>query len=417
VKQMAIVDARVVGGEAVDIQVSDRLISNVASTGTMKPLGQILDARGRLVVPGFVNAHLHLDKALTVGEETRWSDGTFQESIDMTLEARAKYTSEEMIERAEEVLGDSIKHGTTAMRAFADVGTVGGLLGVKTLCEIRDAWANVIDIQVAAFPQEGFLRDPGADKLVSQAMDQGADVVGAFPWFELSNELARRHIQTAFEIAKTHDADIHALVDDEPVAPNTRDLIQLAEETIDRGWEGRVTASHACGLSSYDDHLAERTMRLVADAGISIVSNTHVSLVAKCQRAPEPRPRGITRVGELMGHGVNVAAAQDDVADPYYPFGRGAMLEVAGYMAHVAQLYRPEDVVRVFEAITFNPARALRLENYGIAAGSKADLVVAGAGATPTQVLRLQAPPQWVLKNGEIVATTEVTSEVVRGTT
>jgi cytosine/creatinine deaminase len=417
VGRMTVVDASVIAGANVDIEVTEGLISSVTPAGVTEPQGKILKADGRLVVPGFVNAHLHLDKALTVGEDTPWVEGTFQESVDMTLTARESYTREGIIERAEEVLGESIKYGTTAMRAFADVGTVGGLLALETLCEIRDAWSSFIDIQVAAFPQEGFLRDPGADRLVAKAMDHGADVVGVFPWFELSNEFARRHIQMAFEIALAHDADIHAFVDDEPLAPNTRDLIQLAEETIDRGWEGRVTASHACGLSSYDDHLAERTMRLVADAGISIVSNTHLSLVAKCQHAPEPRPRGITRVVELMKHGVNVATAQDDVADPYYPFGRGAMLEVAGYFAHVAQLFRPADTVRVFDAITFNPAQALRLENYGISEGSKADLVVAGAGSTPTQVLRLQAPPQWVIKNGEIVATTEVVSEVARGTT
>lgn len=412
--QLCLINATTPTGDRVDLKLSGGHIEAITPAGSCDAVGDLLDAEGRLVTPGFVDAHLHLDKVLTVSEATRWEHGSFQESIDMTLRVKRRYTQDDIRARAEEILKSSIINGTVALRAFADVGTAGGLLGVQTLIELRDEWRDLIDIQVVAFPQEGFLRDPGADTLVAKALEQGADVVGAFPWFELSNDLAKRHIQTAFDIAEANDVDLHAFVDDEPVAPHTRDLIQLAEETINRSWEGRVVVSHACGLASYDEHLADRTMRLVSDAGISVVSNAHISLVSKCQHHPEPKPRGITRVRQLMDYGVNVAAAQDDVADPYYPFGRGAMLEVASYLAHVAQLYRPSDVIRVLEAITSNAARAMRIADYGLEEGARADLVVSGAGSTPTEVIRLQEKPRWVLRSGRVVAENITTTELSR---
>lgn len=399
-------NATLLSGERADVVVRDGRIAAIAAGAP--GAGDELDAAGGLVLPSFVNAHLHLDKALTVGGATRWDDGTFQESIDMTLDFRRGYSRDDLLERGRAVLWSCVEQGTGVVRAFADVGTVGGTLGAEALCELREEFRGVIDVQVCAFPQEGFLRDPGADALVERAMELGCDVVGAFPWFELSNAFGRRHTERALEIARRFDADLHAFVDDEPIAPHTRDLITLAEATIDAGWEGRVTVSHACGLASYDDHLADRTMRLVAQAGISVVSNAHISLVSKCQHAPEPRPRGITRVRELIAHGVNVATAQDDIADPYYPFGRGDLLEVASFFAHVAQLYRPEETPVVLDAITRNPARALRLADYGLEVGGRGDLVVLDGVADATEALRLQPARRWVVKGGRVVAETEV---------
>lgn len=406
-------DAHLLDGRTTSIAIAE---GRIVALGTIeRPDGvPVLDVEGRLLLPSFVNAHLHVDKALTVGASTEWADGTFQESIDMTLGFRRGYTREGLLDRGRRVLRACVASGTGAVRAFADVGTVGGTLGAESLIALRDEFRGLLDVQVVAFPQEGFFRDPGADRLVERAMDLGCDVVGAFPWFELSNELARRHIERAFEIARRFDADLHAFVDDEPIAPHTHDLVSLAMATLEHGWQGRVTASHACGLASYDEHLADRTIRLVAEAGITIVSNAHISLVSKCQRAPEPKPRGITRVRQLLEHGVNVATAQDDVADPYYPFGRGDMLEVASFLAHVAQLYRPSETPVALDAITRNAARAMRIPDYGLEPGCRADLVVLDEGRTATEVLRLQPSRRWVLKAGKVVAETR-TERTVAG--
>ena len=405
-------NARLLTGEMAHLAIDAGRVVGVHSAAVTS--NSELDAGDNLVLPSFVNAHLHLDKALTVGPATDWRRGDFQESIDMTLDMRRTYTMESLLQRGRAVLRSCVAHGTGAVRAFADVGTVGGTLGAEALIKLRDEFRELIDVQVVAFPQEGFFRDLGADRLLEQAMEAGCDVVGAFPWFELSNDLARRHIDRAFEIARQFNADLHAFVDDEPVAPHTEDLSGLAPATIANNWEGRVTASHACGLASYDEHLADRTMRLVASAGISIVSNAQISLVSKCQSAPEPRPRGITRVRQLLEHQVNVATAQDDIADPYYPFGRGDMLEVASFLAHTAQLYRPSETPTVIDMITTNPAKAMRLGDYGVAVGDRADLVILDGARDATEALRLQPPRRWVIKQGRVVAETRV-SRMVAG--
>ncbi|MCZ7527026.1 MAG: amidohydrolase family protein [Acidimicrobiia bacterium] len=406
--------ARLRDGRVVDLAVRDGRFVRVAPEVT-EPARTEIDASGRLVLPGLVDPHLHVDKALTVGHGTAWPEGTFQESIDMTLERRRSYTTEDLLRRGREVLELAVAYGTTALRAFADVGTVGGLRSAEALLALRDEFADLLDVQVVAFPQEGLVRDPGAGALLVRAMEAGCDVVGAFPWFELSSTHAQEHLDEAFEVARRFDADVHAFVDDEPVAPQVHNLEQLALSTIAAGWQGRVVASHGCGLASYDDHLAERTIMLVRDAGISVCANAHVSLVSKCEHASQPIPRGITRVRELIAAGVNVVTGQDDVADPYYPFGRADMLEVASFLVHTAHLYRPEDVEHGLDAVTENGARAMRLEDYGIREGAWADLVVLDEGSTATDVLRLQPARRWVVRRGRIVATTETRREVRRG--
>lgn len=407
---MLVRNARLKNGDLVDIGIADGKIQEL-SAGVSSEASEEIDAGQRLVTPGFVNVHLHLDKVLTA-MKLQWPDGTFQESIDLTLDLRKEYTEEDLLRRGSEVIESAIATGTTALRAFADVGTIGGLLPAQAVCQLRDRYRDLIEIQVVAFPQEGLIRDPGADELLAEAMDAGCDVVGCFPWFELCHEHAQEHIDYCFELATKLDRDLHAFVDDEPIAPHTRNLEQLALATLEHGWEGRVTASHACGIASFDDFSAERLIRLVAQAGISICANSHVSLVSKCQHAPEPVPRGITRVREMIEHGVNVICAQDDVADPYYPFGRGDMLEVGSFMAHTAHLYRQEGVDYVLDALTVRGAQALRLENYGLEVGKDADLVVFEAGDTPTEVMRLQSQRRYVLRRGKVVAETETRRKV-----
>ncbi len=393
---LCIRNARLRDGTVRDIGiVGDEIVAIEAQLPTTA--ARELDAGGALVLPGLVDPHLHLDKALTSLALPARTRGTFEESIALTLNARRGYTNEDLLHRGAHVLEQAIMHGTTALRAFADVGTVGGVEPAKAVLELRERFRPLLDMQVVAFPQEGLLRDPGAAELLIEAMAMGCDVVGAFPWFELSDRYSVDHLRQVFDIARRFGADVHAFVDDEPVAPHTRNLEQLAIATIEAGWHGRVVASHACGLASYDDHTAGRVIELVREAAISICANSHVSLVSKCEHAREPIPRGITRVRQLMAHGVNVTCGQDDVADPYYPFGRGDMLEVASYLAHTAHLYRPEQAALVIDAITVNAARAMRLTGYGLHRGATADLVIFEAGQTPTDLLRMQPARRWVV--------------------
>jgi cytosine deaminase len=383
-----------------DLAVAGDRIAAVAPT-IPEPGREELDAAGGLVTPTFVNPHVHLDKTM-LGDVMRPNvSQTLQEAIAITWEFKRAYTDDEIVRRAGPAVEAAVAYGTTVLRAFADVDSVGGLRAVRGLLALRERYRGVADIQVVAFPQEGIVRDPGTDRLLREAMALGADVVGGLPWYERTDEHMRRHIDIVFEIARACDAEIHMLVDDTD-DPNARSLEYLAVKTLETGYQGRVVASHCGALAAYNDTYAAKVIAMVAEAGITICSNPHISLVLAGRRDREPIRRGITRVRELLAAGVNVASGQDDVNDPYYPFGRNSQAEVALFMAHTAHLTSPEGIERCFDMVTDNAARALRRQGYGTRPGDRADLNVWRA-ASVKEILRWQQPPAYVLKDGRVL--------------
>jgi cytosine deaminase len=369
---------------------------------------QELEGGGGLLVPGFVNAHQHLDKCM-LGEVMRPNESqTLQEAIYITWDHKRAYTVEEIADRAAPVVESAIRHGTTAMRAFADVDTIGGLTPVEGLLELKRRVDGLITFEVVAFPQEGILRNPGCDRLMEQAMDLGADVVGGLPWYERLDRDMHEHIDFCFELAQRTGKDIHMLADDTD-NPNSRSLEYLAVRAIEEGYQGRVTASHCGALAAYDDNHAQKVIAIVKEAEMTIASNTQISLVLDGRGDRGLVRRGITRVRELLDAGVNVLSAQDDVNDPYYPFGKPDQLEVAQYTAHVAQLTYPPELETVFDMVSVNAARAMRLEGYGVEPGSRADLVLIDA-PTVHEALRLLPPRRYVFYGGRLLAESRLES-------
>ncbi len=369
-----------------------------------------IDAGQDLVVPGFVNLHLHADKSL-LGEVMRPNvSGTLPEAIEITNEFKRQYDPQEVAQRAGRVIEAGIRNGTTFFRLFADVGTIGGLRAARGLMLAREKYKHVCDIQVVAFPQEGIVRDPGAAELLEEALKEGCDVVGGLPWYEYTDQDARTHIDICFDLAKQHDRDIHMLVDDTDDA-NSRSLEYLALKTMREGFQGRVAASHCGAMAAYNDVYAAKVIDMVATANVTISVNAHINLVCSARIDREPKRRGIARVKELLTRGVNVASSQDDVDDPYYPFGKPDQLEVALMMAHTAQLTLPKELEQVMDMVTVNAARAARLSDYGISPGCKADLVILGAPSV-REALRLQPPRRHVIKNGVEVARTTIREEL-----
>jgi cytosine/creatinine deaminase len=367
---------------------------------------ETIQADGHLLSPGFVNPHIHLDKTL-LGEIMRPNQSfSFQEALEITWEHKRTYELDEVVDRALRVVKMAVENGTTCLRAFADVDTIGGLKPVEALLELKKRCQHFIDIEVCAFPQEAIIRDPGTYNLLVQAMEMGADVIGGLPWFEMTDEDAKEHIDLVFEIAKKYDVDIHMLIDDTDDA-NSRSLEALAVKTLRENYQGRVSASHCGALAAYNQTYAAKVIDLVKAADIHIVSNPHISLVLAGRRDQEPVRRGITRVKQLLEAGVNVCSGQDDVNDPYYPFGRASQMEVALFMAHTAHLTFPHEIEKVFDMITINAARAMRLQDYGIEPGNKADLVLLPA-KDAAGALRQQVPPLYVIKNGKIRATNQL---------
>ena len=395
--------------QLVDIGITQGRITAVAPA-LAASAAQTIDAAGDLVVPGFVNLHLHADKAL-LGEVMRPNrSGTLPEAIEITNEFKRKYDPSEVAQRASRVVEAGISNGTTFFRLFADVGTIGSLRAARGLLLVREKYRSCCDIQVVAFPQEGIVRDPGATELLDEAIKLGCDVVGGLPWYEYTDEDARRHIDICFELAKRHDRDVHMLVDDTDDA-NSRSLEYLALKTMREGFHGRVTASHCGAMAGYNDVYADKVIDMVATANVTISANTHINLVCSALIDREPRRRGIARVKELLARGVNVVSSQDDVDDPYYPFGKPDQLEVALMMAHTAQLTLPHELEQVLDMVTSNAARAARLPDYGIAPGNNADLVVLGAPSV-REALRLQPPRRHVIKNGREIARTHIMQEL-----
>jgi cytosine deaminase len=392
---------------AVDVAIEGERIAAVEPSLEASPHREY-DGQGNLLLPGLINAHQHLDKTM-LGDVMRPNRSqTLQEAIYITWDHKRAYTTDEIAARAIPVVEAAIRNGTTAMRAFADVDTVGGLVPVQALLEIKRRFAGLITMEVVAFPQEAIIRDPGTQGLMEQAMELGADVVGGLPWYERLDRHAQEHIDFCLELAQRTGRDVHMLVDDTD-DPTSRSLEYLAVRTIETGYQGRVTASHCGALAAYDDSHAARVIALVAEAGITISSNTQISLVLDGRGDRGLVRRGITRVGELLEAGVNVISAQDDVNDPYYPFGKPDQLEVAQYTAHVAQLTYPPQLETVLDMVTVNAANAMRLTGYGTEPGDRADLVLVDAPTVP-EALRLIPPRRLVFYAGKLVAESRLES-------
>jgi len=404
-------NARVRGQKQnVDIAIDGKKISAVGPKLPAHAQGEI-DARGNLVLSGLFNLHYHADKCL-LGEIMRPNvSGTLPEAIEITNDFKRKYDPAEVAGRAVRTIKQGVINGTTFFRLFCDVGTIGGLRAARGLLLARDQMKNYCRIQVVAFPQEGIVRDPGAAELMEEAIKEGCDVVGGLPWYEYTDEEARQHIDICFAMAKKHDLDIHMLVDDTDDA-NSRSLEYLALKTMREGFNGRVTASHCGAMAGYNDFYAAKIVDMIATAGITISVNAHINLVCSARLDREPKRRGTARVKELLGRGVNVITSQDDVNDPYYPFGKPDPLECAVMLAHVAQLTLPHELEQVMDMITVNAARAARVSDYGIAPGMPADLVVVDAPSVH-EALRLQPSRLYVFKDGREVARSAMSQELL----
>lgn len=394
-----------------DIGITGGNISAIAEQLTGAAAEEI-DAAENLVVPTYINGHIHLDKCNLRDKMRPNKTYSWDECLELTWEHKAQYTVEDILDRASRAVEEGILNGTTIFRAFADVDTIGKLRPVEGLLALRESWRDIAHIEVVAFPQEGLIRNPGASDLMEEAMHMGADVVGGMPWFEMLDEDMRAHTDWCFALAQKFNKDIHMLLD-ETVNPQSRSLEYLAVKTIREGYHGRVSASHCVALSTYDEAHARKVMDLIKEANISICSNTQVNLVMQGVFDQEPLRRGITRVKQLWQRGINLFTAQDDLSDPFYPFGRNDQQEVAAYLCHAAHMTGADEIEAVFDFITYNAARALRLEDYGMEPGCRANLNVLAA-STLREVLRLQQPPGWVIRQGKVLARNQLQRELVK---
>jgi cytosine deaminase len=369
------------------------------------------DCSGKVLLPAFIDGHVHLDKVL-IRDELREHDGTLGGAIGAIHERKRRYTVGDVRERAREVIEASVRSGTTRLRSHVDVDTIGGLVPLEGVMAAAAECADIAEVRTIAFPQEGLLRDPGAFDLMEAALEAGADAVGGMPHWEADEISQQEHVRLCFELAERFDRDLDVHVD-ETDDGGVRTLEMVADEALRRGFVGRVCAGHVCSLAAASHDYAERVIEKCARAGISIAANPVTNLVLQGRGDRGLVRRGMTRVGEFRAAGVNVMFGQDCVKDGFYPFGRGSMLEVALISAHVAHLTTHDDLAFALRAVTEAPARAWRLTDYGLEVGARADLQLFPAPSWE-EALRLQLPPDKVWFKGRLVAENSVRSELHR---
>jgi cytosine deaminase len=395
----ALVDIAVDGGKIVEISGQ---ISAQAE--------EVIDAGGALVTPSFVDPHIHLDKVNIFDVVRKNVSGTLKEAIEIIWDKKRVYTTEDILERSEDVLLKALKNGTLAMRSHVDVDTIGGLKPLEGVKALREKYQHVMDLQLVAFPQEGIMKDPGCEELMWEAMRQGADVVGGMPANENSPDDSREHVRICFDIAEKFDADIDMHVD-ETDDPFYRTLEMIADEALKRGWIGRVTAGHTCALAAYDDHYAQYVIEKCAKAQVRFITNPVTNLLLQGRLDKQPIRRGITRVKELMEAGLLVSFGQDCVKDTFYPYGSADMLQVANVTAHAAQMSLPPEIEAVYDMVTTTAAEIIKLDDYGLSVGKKANLVVVNA-KDARDAIRLTPERLYVIREGKVVAKTTVQTDL-----
>ena len=354
---------------------------------------QTIDAGGNLVTESFVNGHLHLCKVYTLrmmddaasGAYTGGDMGGAMTAIELAAQVKENYDESWIIENVRTAVNLAIKFGNTHIRAFADTDTKAKLEGVKALIRAREEYKGKVDIQVVAFPQDGVVRDPGAEDYIEEALKLGADVVGGIPWIEYTEADEQEHIDRMFALAKKYDKDVSMLIDDAGDA-TLRTLEMLAVKTIKEGWEGRVTAQHSRAMALYPEPYYRKIEALLKRANIGVVSD------------PQTGPL-YARVKDLYKAGVRIALGQDDIADAYYPFGRNNMLEVAFLAAHLMWMNSRPEMDILYDLITTNAAEALNIKDHAFAEGNPANLVVLNAKSV-WEALWSHEAPLYVIRDG-----------------
>lgn len=394
-------NARLRTGELMDIGITDGKFSQIASNISSKGTEEI-DATGLLVTTPFIEPHIHLDKVNILDVVRPNVSGTLTEAIEIIWDKKKNYTVEDVVERSMKVIQKAIQNGTLHMRTHVDVDTIGGLRPLEGILALKEQVKHLIDLQIVAFPQEGIVKNHGCAELLWKAMDMGADVIGGMPANETSPTDSHYHVDLIFKIAKAFNVDVDMHVD-ETDDPFYRTLEMVADATIKNHWQGRVTAGHTCALSAYDDHYANYVMDKVKDAGIFMITNPVTNLMLQGRNDKQPIRRGITRVKELLSRDIIMSFGQDCVRDTFYPFGSADMLQVALITAHAAQMSLPHEREKLFDMITSDASRILKLDDYGLVVGNSANLVIIDA-KNIDEAISLQPERRFVIRSGKVIA-------------
>ena len=372
--------------------------------------GEILDGEEGIVYPPFVEPHIHLDATQTAGQPNWNQSGTLFEGIERWAERKSLLSHEDVKSRAWKTLKWQIANGVQHVRTHVDVSDP-TLTALKAMLEVKKEIAPWVDLQIVAFPQEGILSYPNGEKLLEQAMEMGADVVGGIPHFEFTREYGVESMHIAFDIARKYNKqiDIHCdEIDDE----QSRFVETVAALAFKYDMGEKVTASHTTAMHSYNNAYASRLFRLLKMSKIHFVANPLVNIHLQGRFDTYPKRRGVTRVKEMLKNNINVCFGHDDVFDPWYPLGTANMLQVLHRGLHVCQLMGYGQINDGLKLVTENSAKALGLTDYGIQEGNSANFIVLPA-ENGFDAVRRQVPTRYSIRHGKVISETQLAKTTI----
>ena len=394
-------------GKKVNIEIEEGIIKKISSEVIKNSsIDLIVDAKQSLVTESLISPHIHLDKVLIADIIEPNESGTLWEAIQKTWEVKKNYTVDNIKKRANQVIDKQIEFGVTHIRTHVDIDSIGGLMPLKGLLAVKEDYNDIIDLQIVAFPQEGILKDEGTDELLNKALEMGGKdtLLGGMPHNENTDDDSKKHIDILLELAKLYNVDIDSHTD-ETEDPNSRTVQYLAAKAIEEKYIGRVTVDHICALSSYDDYHAARVIELIKKAEINVVTNPPTNMVMMGRLETRAQRVGITRVKELLNAGVNVTVGQDCVHDPYYPFGKGDMLEVANLLGHAAKMTTTKDINILYDTITGNAAKTMGI-GHDFKEGAPANLVILHGVKNVHEAIRTTPAARTTIRKGIVISQT-----------
>jgi cytosine deaminase len=383
--------------ELVDIGVRDGRIAQIGPR--LEIAGQPardIALNGRLLVPGFVETHIHLDKSC-ISDRCSCRTGTLQEAIEGVAAAKRAFTEEDIHARARRTLEKAIVQGTTRMRTHVEVDPRIGLKGFRAVRALKREYAWAVDLEICVFPQEGLINDPGAFELLVEACEGGADSIGGCPYTDSD---PHRQIARIFDLAQRFDIDIDFHLDFD-LDPTWMHLDEVCRQTIAHGWGSRVAVGHVTKLSALDPASLQRIGAKLADAGVAVTVLPATDLFLMGRGIEHSVPRGVAPAHRLREQGVTCSLATNNVLNPFTPFGDCSLIRIANLYANIAQIGRPEQLEACLDMITAMPARLMNLADYGIAVGNPADIVVLDCMDRASAVAEL-AQPILGIKRGRI---------------
>ena len=372
--------------------------------------GEILDGEEGIIYPPFVEPHIHLDATQTAGQPNWNQSGTLFEGIERWAERKSLLSHEDVKSRAWKTLKWQIANGVQYVRTHVDVSDP-TLTALKAMLEVKKEIAPWVDLQIVAFPQEGILSYLNGEKLLDQAMEMGADVVGGIPHFEFTREYGVESMHIAFDIASKYNKqiDIHCdEIDDE----QSRFVETVAALALKYDMGEKVTASHTTAMHSYNNAYASRLFRLLKMSKIHFVANPLVNIHLQGRFDTYPKRRGVTRVKEMLKNNINVCFGHDDVFDPWYPLGTANMLQVLHMGLHVCQLMGYGQINDGLKLVTENSAKALGLTDYGVQEGNSANFIVLPA-ENGFDAVRRQVPTRYSIRHGKVISETQLAKTTI----